>query len=309
MTHLQKKSPTMHVKRGLPDFLVIGGMKCATTTLYEDLRLNPNFFLPGKELNVLIDPDSDASLNYLDLFGSAKETQIRGDVSTEYSMLPRHPDVAQRAFDVLGDELKIVYLVRNPVERALSHHMHTFNTHGASVIGDDVNVEVRLHEDLINFSKYAFQLGPWVERFGKESIKVIRFEDYTANRSDTISEVCEFLGVMESKKELNEHGANRGDTRAVAKGLWTRVLASGWYRNGVRKLMPSALRNKMRDAVLAKPELRKIPPSIETIEFLIESLKNDADELAKMLDWPVPIWDFEKTRLRYSNSIGKMSLR
>jgi hypothetical protein len=133
----------------------------------------------------------------------------------------------------------------------------------------------------------------------------VRFEDYTSNRSGTISEVCEFLGVPESVSELDEEGANRGDTRAVAKGLWIGVLSSSWYRNGVRKLMPTNLRNKMRDAILAKPELRKIAPSLQTIEFLIESLQEDADELAKILDWPTPIWDFDKTRTKYNAHSGE----
>ena len=305
MTNPPNNFQALPTRKGIPDFLVIGGMKCASTTLFEDLRLNPNVFVPGKELNVLVDPDADHSTVYAKLFGAAKENQVCGDVSTEYSMLPRHIGVAQRALEVLGDKLKVVYLVRNPVERALSHHLHTFNTHGPTVVSDDVNVEVHKHPDLINFSKYSMQLAPWLERFGKESIKVVRFEDYTSNRSGTISEVCAFLGVAESISELNGQGANRGNDRPVAKGIWTRVLASGWYRNGVRKLMPTTLRNRVRDAILAKPELRKIAPSLQTIEFLIESLQEDADELAKILDWPTPIWDFDKTRTKYNAHSGE----
>jgi len=293
------------VRTALPDFLVIGGMKCATTTLYEDFRLNPEIFLPGKELNALLNPDcvTESGVKaYSDLFRSAGQSQLRGDVSTEYSMLPRHTNVAERAFEILGESAKIIYLVRNPVERALSHHMHSFNTHGPEVIGDDINREIHSHPNLVDFGKYAMQLRPWIDKFGISSIKVVRFEDYTADRVTVLSEICEFLGVAAVNDSLNKDGANRGDSRPVAKGLWTRVLSSGWYRQGVRKLMPSMIRNRIRDAVLAKPELRKVPPSQETIEFLIKELEKDANQLAEMLNWPTPIWDFDETRLRYSDS-------
>src|SRR5262245_60208451 len=109
----------------LPNFLVIGAMKSGTTTFYHDLAAHPDVFLAEKELGAL--SRDVATVEYASYFKRAKPEQLCGDVSTTYSMCPDVSGVADRAKKNLSRNTKIIYLVREPVARAISHHYHYYS--------------------------------------------------------------------------------------------------------------------------------------------------------------------------------------
>src|SRR5262245_21769816 len=109
-------------------FLVIGAMKAGTTSLFNDLAQNPAIYIPEKEPAYLTRYNiPDAVAAYRKLFDSARADQIVGEASTGYSMLPRFKGVPERARACLGPDVSILYLVRNPILRTLSHHYHTMS--------------------------------------------------------------------------------------------------------------------------------------------------------------------------------------
>ena len=115
-------------KQNRPDFLVIGGMKCASTTMHEDLSMHPMIECGKKELNALLKTDlAEIAAIYSGNFRGAETEKLLGDVSADYSTLPTNPGVAERALKVAPD-LKIVYIVRDPVWRALSPVSYTHLT-------------------------------------------------------------------------------------------------------------------------------------------------------------------------------------
>ena len=135
----------------LPHFLVIGGMKCGSTTLYRDLLGHPDIYLHDKELNVLVREGVDAR-QYASHFVAAPVGAVCGDVSTTYSMLPDYSGVADRAARMLNGPTKVIYLVREPVDRAISHHRHMNAWHGSGKMGPDINTAVRSHQSIVNYS-------------------------------------------------------------------------------------------------------------------------------------------------------------
>ena len=112
----------------LPGFLVVGAMKAGTTSLYRDLPTNPSVFMPiDKEPNNLLSDDVRTPQgldDYARHFQRAGADQLCGEASTAYTMLPRHTGVPERALEVLGPDCRIIYLVREPVARIVSHHQH-----------------------------------------------------------------------------------------------------------------------------------------------------------------------------------------
>ena len=96
----------------LPHFLIIGGMKCGSTTLYRDLLTHPRVFFPiDKEPCNLCDDRvlTDAGrAEYEALFKRARPDQLCAEASTDYTKLPDRPGVAARALRVLGPELKLI---------------------------------------------------------------------------------------------------------------------------------------------------------------------------------------------------------
>jgi sulfotransferase family protein len=110
--------------RGLPSVLIIGTQKGGTTSLFNYLAEHPDVLPPmGKEVH------------YFDLHYSAGEHWYRGrfpyasrlrrgaltlDASPYYMM---HPLAPARAAGLLP-EVKLIALLRNPIDRALSHYQH-----------------------------------------------------------------------------------------------------------------------------------------------------------------------------------------
>ena len=282
----------------LPDFLIIGAMKSGTTSLYNDLRGNPRIFLPeDKEPHCLTD---DAVLGeegrsaYARFFASATSDQVCGEASTGYTKRPDIEGVADRALAVLGPDTKIIYVVRDPVERAISHHYHAFTwgeVHG------DADRALRERPDFINYSRYFFQLEPWVRCFGKDNVLVIVFEEYIRDRRGTIERTSRFLGVEPSVETVNpEKVHNKGDRRPVSKGVLRIVGRSIVYRAFIRRFLPMGVRQWIYQRFFPKGPPRPAPPNEGTIAMLREHLDPDAQRLAALLGRSGEIWSRPSAR-------------
>jgi hypothetical protein len=293
---------TMEPKRTspLPDFLVIGAMKSGTTTLYADLDAQPSICMSAvKEPSVLVHGANpgDMRARYAELFPTSPAGRLLGEASTYYSQIPRHTGVAERARALLGDQLRVLYLVRNPVERAVSHHHHAYVR---GLCGPDVDHVARTNPTLVDFGRYAMQLEPWMEAFGRDRIMVVRFEDYVRDRGGVIQAIGRWMGVATDASSLRmEQKLNAGDD-AHAPGWFAPLLRSQLYQVRLRGMVPPTVRARLRRWLMPRRRAR-VAPGIATIDFLIDSLRDDSDRLARLLDWRAPIWDFDATRRKFAS--------
>lgn len=279
----------------LPDFLIIGAMKSGTTTLYHDLRAHPQVFIPvDKEIHALVDPDveTDDGLNaYSAHFRSVAESTRCGDASTGYTKRPTYEGVAERARRVLGPDLKLIYIVREPISRALSHHYHALSWRETSA---DPNEALREDPAFVDYSRYAYQLEPWIKTFGADHLRVVKFEDYTRDRTAGAAELYRFLGLDPSLANPDTDKVhNRGDTRAVHRGVFTAINRAGWYRKGIRKVIPPGFRQTLYRWFLPKSPERPSPPSREVLEHLRDVFSRDLEQLQHLLGDEAPTWDLD----------------
>ena len=114
------------VSGALPDLVVIGAMKCGTTSLHAYLDAHPDVGMSRlKELNFFFGPEDagnwhrgvDWYAGQFDLAGA-----VRGESSPGYTS-PSHPEVAARMAALLPSA-RLLYAVRDPVRRALSQYGH-----------------------------------------------------------------------------------------------------------------------------------------------------------------------------------------
>lgn len=279
-----------------PRFIVIGAQKCGTTTLYEDLRQHPDVYIPDKESSGLTDHDvltESGARAYRALFAGAPEGSMAGEVSTTYAMLPMHPEVLERS-RALQPETRIIYIVRDPIDRAISHHHHDF---ALGLCGPDIDQEVYRHPEIVDNTRYATQLGPWVERFGRERVLAVRFEDYVSDRATGIARVQNFLGLR-AQPLASDAIHNSSEGRRVAVGAWARVSQSEAYRRLVRPLMSERVRRRIMSSVLPAAPDRPDPPSEETLAYLASELGPEVDSLASLIGQP-PWWDVEASVRRH----------
>lgn len=287
------------LKLTLPKFIVIGAMKSGTTTVFHDLLSHPQIFLPDKETSALI---RDVTAHeYAAGFARAGASQICGDVSTLYSMLPDYQGVVERARKMLSPETRIIYIVREPVSRALSHHRHMNAHQGAGWMPADFDKCVDQFPSLLNYSRYAMQLEPWIDAFGLQSVHVIKFEDYTKQREIGLQNLLSFLGASPDCGEIDTSTIhNRSEGKPVMNAVISSLIASPAYRRLIRPWVSLRWRDRVRDLVCPKAPPAPEAPKLETIEFLVEQLQPDVQKLTRLLELPADLWDLKKVITKFA---------
>jgi hypothetical protein len=178
----------------LPDFLIIGAMKCGTSTLQAQLVAQPGVFMTTpKEPNFFSDdPIYARGLQWYEaLYEDAPEGALKGEASTHYTKLPTYPHCADRLVETIPDA-RLIYLVRDPFARLVSHYIHEWTM---GVMEGSLDAAIERHPELVSYSRYGMQIAPYVERYGADRILVLRLEDMNAAPQETLERTWRFLGM------------------------------------------------------------------------------------------------------------------
>ena len=263
----------------VPDFLIIGAMKAGTTTLFRDLSGHPGLFLPEeKEPETLVrfgDRDDQIRADFASLFARADAAHLCGEASTAYTKRPDNEGVAARALRICGPNLRLIHLTRNPVGRAVSHYKHDV---GQKYQDKPFDEAVRRDHRYVDYSRYAWQLAPWVEAFGEDALLRLSFEDYVRDRHGTAQRVCAFLGLDPALlPPLEEDKAfNASDGKPVATNAVTRALVgSRFYQRRLKNLVPQNLRHRAYHLLLPKAPKLVVTIDDATRNFLEERLADE----------------------------------
>ncbi|MEL6643270.1 MAG: sulfotransferase [Pseudomonadota bacterium] len=177
-----------------PDFVIIGAMKSGTTTLYAQLAQQDGIFMsPLKEPNYFSDDEIFArgAAWYGDLFKDAAPGDLKGEASTHYAKLPTYPETIDRMANALENP-RLIYVIRDPVTRALSHYVHGFSQRE---IHCDLPTALRDHPELIEYGRYGMQVAPFIERFGKDSILLTSLERLKSDPQGEFSRIGAHIGA------------------------------------------------------------------------------------------------------------------
>ncbi|HSC50186.1 MAG TPA: sulfotransferase domain-containing protein [Gaiellaceae bacterium] len=201
--------------RPLPDFLVLGAQKAGTTALYAYLRRHPELTGPSwKEVSFFDRHWVRGVAWYRGNFPNKARTRgvLVGEASPSYLF---HPLAPERVQEVVP-EARLVALVRNPVDRALSHYNHEVALgreplpfeEALDAEDERLRGEVeRMLADPGYFSRewwghtyrargrYAEQLERWLAAFPQEQLLVVPTDDLAADPGGVYGRVLAFLGV------------------------------------------------------------------------------------------------------------------
>src|ERR1700753_3266246 len=117
----------------LPNFLIVGAAKSGTTSLFHYLKQHPDIFLPEfKEPHFFVSALVknkvyswiEEKQEYENLFAGASAYHKRGEASVTY--LYYYKIAIPNILSLLGRSTKIIVILRNPVERALSAYNYTY---------------------------------------------------------------------------------------------------------------------------------------------------------------------------------------
>jgi hypothetical protein len=231
----------------LPDYIIVGAMKCGTSTLAAQLGQQRGVFMTTpKEPNFFSDDSIYAKgLGwYENLFATADPGDLKGEASTHYTKLPDHPAALDRLAAVVPTP-KIIYLIRNPLDRAVSHYIHEWTQGGIST---DLQTALIRHPVLVSYGCYGMQIAPWVNRFGAASVLVLTLEGMKDDPQGTLDRVAAHLGTgpLIWQSDLERVNASEERIRRLPlQGLILDNPLATWLR---RKLVPQTLRDRIKAA-------------------------------------------------------------
>jgi len=224
-----------------PDFLYIGAPRSGSTWLFKKLSTHPQIWLPPCKNILYFHPRFQRyRLKILKYYGreaftSNAETRkwytqfflsfgitdkwykslypqttnlIKGEIAEAYCSLSSK-DVAR--IKSINPDLKIIFTLRNPMERAISHAKLGVLTRKNKTM-DDIEKDALLkhinHPSSVARSSYIKTLETWEEHFPKEQFLIQFYEDFQSQPQTYLKNICEFLNV-EYRHELFEKGINK----------------------------------------------------------------------------------------------------
>lgn len=265
----------------LPDFIVIGAMKCATSTLHTQLAGNGCFMSEPKEPCYFSDDHvfERGPAWYHKLFEGAREGQLIGESSTHYTKLPTYPNTVERMRTMLPD-VRLVYVIRDPLDRIVSQYIHEWTERQLDCSLSDA---IRQTPRLVDYSRYAMQLRAYFDAFGHDRVQVVFFERLRSHPQEQLERVARFIGMTDTVQwhegEAENVSSERLRLSPLAKALLFNPVATALRR----ALVPRT----WRDRVKARAQMSERPRlSPEDRALLSEALDADMGTLGQWLGLP-----------------------
>lgn len=239
-----------------PDFIIIGAMKSGTSSLQDQLARQPGLFMTTpKEPNYFSDDAIFAKGAgwYGALFAPAPEGSLTGEASTHYTKLPTHPQTVAR-LQAAHPAVKLIYVIRNPVDRALSHYMHEWSQ---GVMGADLEAAFAQHGTLVDYGRYAMQIAPYLEAFGRDSVYLTSLEQLKASPDAELAAIGAHIGAANPLVWDHSEQAKNVSTQRMRRVPFHNVLVASRASKALRRvLVPKSWRQKFRAArtMPARPE-------------------------------------------------------
>jgi len=206
-------------RRSLPDFIIIGAQKSGTSSLFAYLSQHPQLLPSFKKevhffdggLSPEIDNYEKGEAWYRAHFPLRKE--VKGHLKT-FEASPLYifnPLTPKRIFEFLP-EVKLIAILRNPTERAISHYFHekrkgreTLRIHDALQEEEKRLASIAKNQDYKNeaFKSYSYkgrglyehQIKRYFDYFPMNQILVFNSEKLFINPDNALRQVFEFVGV------------------------------------------------------------------------------------------------------------------
>ncbi len=281
-----------------PDFIIIGAMKSATSTIHTQLELQPGVFMTTPKEPCFFSDDAEHAKGeawYDSLFEQAQANDICGESSTHYTKLPDHPHTIERMSKRLENP-KLIYVMRHPIERLISHYIHQWTQ---NVFTCEINQAIDDYEELTAYSCYAMQIEPYIKQFGSENILPIFNERLRQNSQKQLERISDFIGYKGAMKwQDNTASQNVSHERIREFPGYSWLVDSKFMTQLRQNLVPQSIRDKIKGQFRMKDR-----PIIDETHIKKVTASFDQD-LAKLGHW----FDVELTCENYKTTVEKKEL-
>lgn len=228
---------------------------------------------------------------YQGLFADAPPDAMCGEASTHYTKLPTYPDAIARLHSHLGTDVKLIYMMRHPVQRLVSHYIHEWTQ---KVIDNktDINAALDCHPELITYSQYSLQIRPYLETFGPDNVLPIFFEQLLNAPQQELERVCRFIGYPESPQWQELERDNVSSQRMRKSPLRDAIVKAPILKTIRKRLIPQ----EVRDWVKGLWQMKKRPElGPEQLQRVTEIFDRDLAQLNEWLGTELTCATFKQT--------------
>ncbi|TLD42416.1 MAG: Sulfotransferase [Candidatus Jettenia ecosi] len=311
----------------LPNFIIVGAAKSGTTSLYNYLDEHPDVYMsPIKEPNHFssdIEPekfnkafkkherekriDLDEYLNgnmdnklwgdyvqkweqYRKLFKNVKHEKAIGEVSNSYLF----SQVAAKNIIEKLPQVKIIMMLRNPMERAFSHYLANMRD-GKTIKNFREEVESNYTLETREWGKkylyielgmYYQQVKRYLDVFPRENIKIYFYDDYKKDLMLLVKDLFRFIGVnpnitIDFSKKYNE-------SKIPKNKYFNFIISKSGIKKSAIKLFPLEYREKIKSIFFTNEKKPKL--SVEDKKFLLGIYREDIKNLSHVMNRDLHTW-------------------
>jgi hypothetical protein len=273
-----------------PNFFIVGTPKSGTTSLFHYLQEHPEVFIPSlKEPHFFSSPEVkntyyktkivDNKEEYLKLYQSDKEYKVVGDLSSSY-LFNKH--TASRISD-FNPKSKIIIVLRNPVERAVSHYLMDVSLGYINVSLKEVltNKETykKFYQEYVEIGFYDKQIEEYKSNFPDSQLLIILSESLQKDTDNTLKNIFKYLNIstefsLSSKVEHNKY-------REARFPFLKKILNS----DIIKSLFPNSIKEKLKPIIYnQKAEKPKLEAEKEMLKKIYKnSIINTENMISKDL--------------------------
>lgn len=186
----------------LPDFIGLGTSQGGSTWLHENLRSHPEIYTPKKEIKYFNKKFHKPLTSYAARFADGRD-KVKGEITPEYAILP-HDRI--RFIRRVMPDVRLIYIIRNPIERSWSMCRRRFSSHQGRKLDEVAESEMieflrtqpRKPKDYgtgLQYNAYLRNIDNWLRVFPESQFFVGFFQDIAERPQQLLERLFDFLGV------------------------------------------------------------------------------------------------------------------
>ena len=272
--------------------LIIGAMKCGTTSLFSYLAQHPQIAACQKKETFFFSANNCWNRGfewYQSLWDwNPNIHKIALEASVDYTRIPTYPNAAERIAS-LGERanFKFIYILRNPLERIESHYTHGLAQNWEST---QKPLAEEIHPELIEASQYSRQIQEYYQRFSAENILLVNFEDLKKEPLTLFKTIANFLQI---DPDYEFQGLNKvynaNNQRITNEQLW-RSLRKNKLLKSLRKHISEQQKQKIYNFFGKKIDnnVKLLPEQRKMVWHLLE---DDLNQLQQKYQFDISRWE------------------
>ncbi len=291
-----------------PNLLIVGAAKSGTTSLHNYLKQHPDIFMSDhKEPHFFINNEIGTNRipqgiskydDYIALFKNSESYKYRGESSAMYLQFP---DISIKNINkYLNDNVKIIIMLRNPIERAFSGYQHVKRYNVMETLDFEeaikecenryfINTNFTPASRYINIGLYYNMVKKFKANF-KENIHIVIYDDFIADTQNELSKIFSFLNVSECVINTNEKYMV-GGWQWKSSFLKKLFLKKNLFKKLIGFIVPfQSFKKILRNSLMQVFSIPVVKMKDATKRSLLNFYKEDIKKLSNIIDRDLKIW-------------------